>query len=82
MYVLKDESVQFKAGWNTARSGGTLRPNASDEAEAGYHEYFLEHQPPVPLLPSHGYNSDLAKSKRKEHREKTYLKDQIKNGIK
>ena len=83
MYVLKDESVQFKSGWNMARSGGTLSPDTNEEAVAGYHEYFLEHRPTIPLLPaSHGYNSELAKSKRKEHSKRTYLKDQIKSGIK
>ena len=82
MNALNDESVQFKAGWNAARTGHELSRNSSEDSHAGYEAYFLKHQPPVPLVPSHGYNSELAKSKRRSLSEQTYLKREAINGIK
>jgi len=83
MNALKDESVQFKAGWNAARTDHSLSRNASEDARSGYEAYFLEYMPKPPQLrTSEGYNSELAKSKRKFISEQTYLKRLAKNGIK
>ncbi len=79
MNALKDESVRFRAGWNSARAGVDLSPGASEEAYDGYEAYFLEYSPPVPRMnTSEGFNSPLAKAKRKIISEADYLKRRLK----
>jgi len=81
--VLKDESVRFRAGWNSARAGVELKDNASEESYSGYEAYFLEYSPPVPRMKtSDGCNSESSIKQRKITSRATYLKNEVKNGIK
>lgn len=83
MNALKDESVRFRAGWNAARDGRTLTDSPSDETYAGYEAYFLQYSPPIPRMKtSEGYNSQVAKDKRRAMSEAIYLNNMAKNGIK